>query len=198
MKIEPQFILEDLKEGKNPRTQKSLDKLNEILEEYYRSGQKDFCITTIGRISSAGGGPGYHSLRATQNGHFRRIVEAWAAKSGTNLKKPLAPLSRQRDIPADHQLLEHISDLAVRARVSLIIAERNRSLAIASSCSTSVISATGFAIAAPLRASSMVALRSFSVGMTTSAPGQLSYPDSLCECIDTGRRSLFVLEAGGR
>lgn len=126
MIIEPEIVLENLKEGKTQRTQKSLDKLNEILEAYFNSGQKDFSVTNIGRISSAGGGPGYQSLRATRNGYYRRLVEAWATKAGTNLKKPLAPFSRQRDIPADHKLLEQLSDLALRSLFGQIIAERNR------------------------------------------------------------------------
>lgn len=126
MNIDITVILEDLKEGRNPRTQRSLDKLNAILEEYTESGKRDFSITTIGRVSSNQDGPGYQSLRATSNEHYRRLIEAWATKAGTTTKKPLSATSRSRDVPADHKLLERIPDIAVRSLFGQIIAERNR------------------------------------------------------------------------
>lgn len=119
-------ILEDLKDGKNPRTQASLDKLNQTLQAYYEAGHRDFSITTIGRVSGEEGGVGYNSIRATKNAHFRKLIEAWATKAFTTLKKPLAKHSRSRHIPQDNQLLERIPDPAVRALFGQIIAERNR------------------------------------------------------------------------
>lgn len=126
MNIDVVSILADLKDRTNPRTQKSLDKLNSILAEYHASGQKDFSVTTIGRLSSSEGGPGYQSLRATRNDHYRRLIEAWATKAGTSMKKPLAEFSRAREVPADHKLLERLDDPALRALFGQIIAERNR------------------------------------------------------------------------
>ena len=112
MELDIDTILDDLKDGKATRTQASLDLLNRTLKAYYESGQRDFTITTVGRISSADGGVGYQSIRATRNEHFRRLIEAWAAKANTTIKKPLVDKSRSRHVPTDNKLLERISDPA--------------------------------------------------------------------------------------
>ena len=126
MEINIDVILDDLKEGKPPRTKSNLDKLNSILKEYAESGQRDFSITQIGRISAAKGGLAYEALRATRNKHYRTLIEAWAQKCNTNIKKPLSPQARSKSIPEDNKLLERIPDAAVRALFGQIIAERNR------------------------------------------------------------------------
>jgi len=126
MVINIDVILADLKDGKVPRTQKNLDSLNSILKAYAESGQCDFSITQIGRVSASQGGPAYEALRATRNTHYRALIEAWAAKCKTNTKKPLLPTSRSKAIPQDNKLLERIPDAAVRALFGQIIAERNR------------------------------------------------------------------------
>lgn len=126
MDLNTDIILEDLKDGKVPRTQQSLDKLNSILQTYAESGQRDFSITQIGRVSAAEGGPAYEALRATRNKHYRDLIEAWAQKYKTNTKKPLGSNSRKKSIPTDNKLLERIPDVAVRALFGQIIAERNR------------------------------------------------------------------------
>jgi hypothetical protein len=126
MDINIDVILADLKDGKVPRTQKNLDKLNDILKAYAESGQRDFSITQMGRVSAAEGGPGYEALRATKNTHYRTLIEAWAAKCKTTTKKPLSNTSRSKSIPQDNKLLERIPDPAVRALFGQIIAERNR------------------------------------------------------------------------
>jgi len=126
MDINIDEILADLKDGKVLRTQKNLDKLNAILEMYSKSGQRDFSITQIGRVSAAKGGPAYEALRATRNKHYRTLIEAWAAKYNTSIKKPLSSTSRSTSVPQDNKLLERIPDAAVRALFGQIIAERNR------------------------------------------------------------------------
>jgi len=124
--IDIDLVLLDLKEGKQPRTKKSLDTLHRILKAYQEGNNKDFSITQIGRISSENGGPGYASLRATKNLHYRRLIEAWATYSGTTTKKPLSASSRSHKVPTDHKLLERIPDVAVRALFGQILAERNK------------------------------------------------------------------------
>ena len=126
MTVDIAAVLGELKDGQTPRTQKTLDKLNIILEEYYHDGQKDFSVTTIGRLSARKRGPGYQSLRATKNKHYRLLIEAWATKAGTDMKKPLAEHSRSRETPNDFNLLERINDPALRALFGQVIAERNR------------------------------------------------------------------------
>ncbi|WP_268982869.1 gamma-mobile-trio protein GmtX [Vibrio parahaemolyticus] len=126
MELDIDVILADLKEGKVPRTQQNLDKLNDTLKAYAESGQRDFSITQIGRVSAENGGLAYEALRATRNKHYRTLIEAWAAKYKTSTKKPLSNTSRSKSIPADNKLLERIPDPAVRALFGQIIAERNR------------------------------------------------------------------------
>ncbi|WP_182021202.1 gamma-mobile-trio protein GmtX [Vibrio parahaemolyticus] len=126
MELDIDVILADLKEGKVPRTQQNLDKLNDTLKAYAESGQRDFSITQIGRVSAENGGLAYEALRATRNKHYRTLIEAWAAKYNTNTKKTLSNTSRSKSIPADNKLLERIPDPAVRALFGQIIAERNR------------------------------------------------------------------------
>jgi len=126
MELNIDVILEDLKDGKVPRTKQNLDTLNSILKSYAESGQKDFSITQIGRISAAESGPGYEALRATRNKHYRTLIEAWAQKCKTNTKKPLVAHARSKSVPVDNKLLERIPDPAVRALFGQIIAERNR------------------------------------------------------------------------
>ncbi len=128
MDINVDVILADLKDEKTPRTKKNLDALNAILKAYAESGQHDFSITQIGRISAVNGGPAYEALRATRNTHYRALIEAWAATCRTSTKKPLSPSSRSKSIPQDNKLLERIPDAAVRALFGQIIAERNRYL----------------------------------------------------------------------
>ena len=124
--IDIEVILADLKEGKGSRTKKSLDTLNDILRVYHGGNNRDFSITQIGRVASARGGPGYASIRATKNDHYRRLIEAWAAYAGTTIKKPLAATSRNQKVPTDHKLLERIPDVALRAIFGQILAERNK------------------------------------------------------------------------
>ncbi|MDN3558202.1 gamma-mobile-trio protein GmtX [Halomonas maura] len=124
MSIDTEAVLDTLKDGKTARTQESLVKLNETLKTYYKSGARDFSITTIGRVSNEHGGVGYQSIRATANKHYRDLIEAWAAKAQTSTKKPSIASSKKTG--DDYQLLERIDDLAVRALFGQIVRERDR------------------------------------------------------------------------
>ena len=53
MTIDMGAVLEGLKEGQHPRTQKSLDQLNDILKTYHDAGHRDFSVTAIGRVSAS-------------------------------------------------------------------------------------------------------------------------------------------------
>ena len=123
--LSPDDLLERLKANAHPRTCKSLDKLHQILSDYFDSRGKDWCLTTIGRISTAAGGPRYPSLRATCNQHYRDLIAAWAEKAGTTMKKPL--LAKEKNyFPTDEELLKKIPDVALRSVFGQILAERAR------------------------------------------------------------------------
>lgn len=126
MQVDINVILEDLKMGKTSRTQDSLNKLNALLEARFNAGEKDYSIATIGRVSKAEGGVGTVSIRNKTGEHFRLLIDAWATKANTTMKKPPAPQSRLLDVPSDMELLNRLDDPAMRAVFGQIIAEKNK------------------------------------------------------------------------
>jgi len=124
--IDPGAVLEDLKSHASPRKAKTLDLLFEVLHKHAESGVMDFSVATIGRLSSAAGGPTTQSIRNKGGADYRRLIEAWAASRGTTRKKPLAPANRQRLPTRFEDILGRIEDPALRAVVGSLIAERNR------------------------------------------------------------------------
>ncbi|WP_373660267.1 gamma-mobile-trio protein GmtX [Acinetobacter baumannii] len=126
MQVNINVILEDLKRDKTQRTQNSLDQLNALLEKRFNAGEKDFSIATIGRASKADGGVGEVSIRNKTGEHFRRLIDVWASKAHTTMKKPPASHSRKRETPSDIELLKKLDDPAMRAVFGQIIAEKNR------------------------------------------------------------------------
>lgn len=126
MSVDINLILENLKFGKSQRTQDSLNKLNTLLETRFNAKEKDYSIATIGRVSKADGGIGEVSIRNKTGGHFRLLIDAWATKANTNMKKPPVPHSRKNEIPTDTELLLRLNDPVMRVVVGQIIAERKK------------------------------------------------------------------------
>jgi hypothetical protein len=52
------------------------------------------------------------------------LIDAWATKANTNMKKPPVPHSRKNEIPTDTEVLLRLNDPVMRAVVGQIIAER--------------------------------------------------------------------------
>jgi len=126
MQVDIRVILEGLKTDKSNRTQESLHKLNSLLEARFNSNEKDYSIATIGRESKADGGVGTVSIRNKTGEHFRLLIDAWATKAKTTMKKPHVSHSRKHDIPSDMALLKRLDDPAMRAVFGQIIAEKNK------------------------------------------------------------------------
>ena len=126
MKIDINIMLADMKIGKAQRTQDSLDKLNTLLESQFEKGAQDYSIATIGRLSKAEGGIGTVSIRNKSGEHYRNLIELWATKANTTMKKPPIPQSRKHDTPTDMELLKRLDDPAMRAVFGQIIAEKNK------------------------------------------------------------------------
>lgn len=126
MTIDIEVILEGLKTNKSPRTKNSLDKLNALLEARFNMGEKDYSIATIGRVSMANNGIGTVSIRNKSGVHFRLLIEAWAEKANTKMKKPPVTQSRLLNVPTDIDLLKRLDDPALRAVFGQIIAEKNK------------------------------------------------------------------------
>lgn len=96
------------------------------METRFNAKEKDYSIATIGRVSKADGGIGEVSIRNKTGGHFRLLIDAWATKADTNMKKPPIPHSRKNEIPTDTELLLRLNDPVMRAVVGQIIAERKK------------------------------------------------------------------------
>lgn len=126
MKIDTDILLEGLKENKSQRTRNSLDKLNSLLESRFKKGLKDYSIASIGRASQETSGIGTVSIRNKSGEHYRLLIDAWAAKAKTTMKKPPIPHSRKNDIPSEMDLLKRLDDPALRAVFGQIIAEKNK------------------------------------------------------------------------
>ena len=126
MQVDINVILEDLKTGKTSRTKDSLDKLNALLEARFNAGEKDYSIATIGRVSKGDGGVGTVSIRNKTGEHFRLLIDVWATKAKTTMKKPPVAHSRKRNVPSDIELLKRLDDPAMRAVFGQIIAEKNK------------------------------------------------------------------------
>lgn len=126
MSIEINVILEELKRGKTQRSKDSLDKLNSLLESRFNIGEHDYSIATIGRISKAENGVSTISIRNKSGAHFRLLIDAWATKANTTMKKPPVTHSRKYEISSDMGLLKRMDDPAMRAVFGQIIAEKNK------------------------------------------------------------------------
>lgn len=124
--IDAQAIFEDLKAHASTRQAKSLTVLNEVLKSQHSSGVRNFSIAEIARQSAERGGPSAQTIRNKTGLVFRQLIEAWAAQAGASMKAPINPLAKANRVPKDYELLERISDPALRALFGQIIAERNR------------------------------------------------------------------------
>lgn len=127
-KMTPEEVLLDLKVNADKRRCKSLDILNDVLKKYSERGGRDFSLTTIGKLSMAEGGPREQSMRNATGSAFKALIEAWAIHSNGLLKKLPVDTSiavKKNGPPKDEQILKNISDPAIRALVSIIIAEKN-------------------------------------------------------------------------
>jgi hypothetical protein len=120
------MIFEDLKARATTRQAKSLTTLNEVLKAQYAAGERNFSIAEIGRLSAERGGPTAQTIRNKTGLVFRQLIEAWAAQAGASMKAPVNPLAKANKVPKDYELLQRITDPALRAVFGQIIAERNR------------------------------------------------------------------------
>jgi hypothetical protein len=124
--IDAQVIFEDLKDRASTRQAKSLTVLNDVLKSQHASGVRNFSIAEIARLSVQRGGPSAQTIRNKTGLIFRQLIEAWAAQAGASMKATVNPTAKGNRIPKDYELLERLSDPAMRALFGQIIAERNR------------------------------------------------------------------------
>jgi len=126
MNTDMNLFLDNLKKDKSKRTQESLEKLNNLLEKHFNNDGQDYSIATIGRISKMQGGVGDVSIRNKTGVHFRTLINQWAIKADTSLKKPPVRHSRKNEVSSDMELLKKLDDPAMRAVFGQIIAEKKK------------------------------------------------------------------------
>ena len=97
-----------------------------MLKSQHASGERNFSIAEIARLSAEQGGPSGQTIRNKTGLVFRQLIEAWAAQAGASMKAPINPLAKGNRLPKDNELLERLPDPALRALFGQIIAERNR------------------------------------------------------------------------
>lgn len=128
MGVDPAVLLDELKSLASKRKRTTLDLIYGLLEKQAKSGVADYSIATLGRLSTAAGGPSTQAIRNKNGADYRRLIEAYAASQGATTKKPLSPTNRQHLPTRDEDLLRRIEEPALRAVIGSIIAERNRYL----------------------------------------------------------------------
>ncbi|WP_342624341.1 gamma-mobile-trio protein GmtX [Pseudomonas alkylphenolica] len=124
--VDAQLIFEDLKAQATTRQAKSITILHQVLKAQYDGGERNFSIAEIARLSTERGGPTAQTIRNKTGLVFRQLIEAWAAQAGTTMKAPVNPLVKANKVPKDYDLLQRLTDPALRAVFGQIIAERNR------------------------------------------------------------------------
>ncbi|EJF72078.1 hypothetical protein A462_10139 [Pseudomonas sp. Ag1] len=121
------LIFEELVAQATKQQAKSLALLNGVLEAHQKSGERNFSIATIARLSVEAGGPSASTIRNSGGFRFRQLIDAWAASVGTDRKLPAK--GKGQGVPSDNDLLRSIADPALRAAFTQILAERSRYLA---------------------------------------------------------------------
>lgn len=118
----PQDVLVALLQGATARTKQSLELIYGICSEQYQAGNLDFSVSTIGRLSTARGGPSPQAIRNKPGEHYRVLLKAWTNYSDGAVRK--SPVRAELGVADD--VLSMISDAAVRAVVGSFLAENRK------------------------------------------------------------------------
>jgi hypothetical protein len=118
----PDEVLSALKHDATPRMRRSLDIIQTLCSEQHQRGSRDFSVATIGRLSSARGGPATQTIRNKYGEHYRTLLVAWAAFADGQTRKPPAKVYSG----TAEDVLGMIDDAAVRAIVGVIMAENRK------------------------------------------------------------------------
>ena len=122
--ISPAEVLQSLKGSARPQKQRNLDVVYAVCEEMHKSGNGDYSLATIGRLTHARGGPSPRTLYTAQSEHFRVLVKTWKDHHDTitasgRRRAHVKPLG-------EDDLVRRIDDPALRALLGAAVAERNR------------------------------------------------------------------------
>jgi hypothetical protein len=121
-KPSPEAVLAALQQDASTRTRQSLTLIHAICSEQHASGNKDFSVATIGKLSSGRGGPAPQAIRNVAGAHYRALLGAWASYAEGATRKP--PARAEAGVADD--VLGMIPDAAVRAIVGSFLAENRK------------------------------------------------------------------------
>lgn len=121
-KPSPETLLAALQQDASTRTRQSLTLIHAICSEQHASGNKDFSVATIGKLSSGRGGPSPQAMRNVSGEHYRALLSAWASYADGATRKP--PARVESGVADD--VLDMIPDAAVRALVGSFLAENRK------------------------------------------------------------------------
>ena len=115
---EARNLLEQLCAGATPRKQKSLRLIYDICVRQEEEGSQDYRVATIGKLSSARGGPSAGAIRNRSGEAYRAIIISFSKQVPKTHRRP-----RDRALDEVDQVLEGIGDPVVRTRINLLLAE---------------------------------------------------------------------------
>ena len=123
--IDVDLFVEQLKEGKDPRTQRTLGVVKNTYDEYVASAKFKFnnkiILTEIAALcEKKENGIGYVTLRSKRYPHYRKLHDVYVAKFVDTGKKGARP-----NITSEFDLVKDIKDDTVRGHLLDIIRQRN-------------------------------------------------------------------------
>ena len=123
MIIHPDQVLAALKQkAKRSNKVANLDAIHAVCTEVYKSGGVDYSYALVGRMSERQGGPAVNTLYTHASADYRALIDAWGAYAKVNGRRTaVKPM-----LATDEDLLKKVDDPAVRALLSMAVAERNR------------------------------------------------------------------------
>lgn len=108
-----------LEKGGRPLKIKNLHAIQELCQEVYQAGSRDFQLASIGKLCEKKGILTARGLYNAAQADYRALIRAWELYSG--------PLPPKRPKPlATEEYIQRIEDPAIRTLVQTIISERNR------------------------------------------------------------------------
>ncbi|MDH2546105.1 gamma-mobile-trio protein GmtX [Acinetobacter baumannii] len=116
-------FLEELKVDKHSRVQKSLDRLNSILNEHYLSGSTDFSIATICRITNKKNFLSESSIRNSTGIVYQLLINKWKEKVGKD--KNIIKNKKYHLGPYEKIIRDKIHDQAVQLVLLQLLVEKN-------------------------------------------------------------------------
>lgn len=124
MEPHPDITLTELKANIGKRAYPNLDVVHVVCREIHGASapNKDFSPSTVGRLTQSRNGPSLNTLLSPGGKHFRTLIHAWAAYSGTDTRRP----NYSEREPVKDDIMDAITDPVLRSMVGGKLAELRR------------------------------------------------------------------------